>query len=206
MRVAASRRGLHHQGGKAWDSCAPYVRFSDSRAEKSCAGIDAVLAACSAQAVGVLALSSHPLASALVMSASLRALPAICTRVAPPSPARRRSQPRAVTHVSRCMAAAVPEGHPRRASDWLELDGKVALITGGASGLGSACACELARHGVKCVPALTRRRRVLVTPLGPRPDAGWPSRTCAASWTGGSRRTRSRRRRQSRWRRRTRRT
>ena len=71
------------------------------------------------------------------------------------SSSRRPSQPRSV-RASRCMAAAVPEGHPCRASDWLELDGKVALITGGASGLGSACATELARHGVKCVLVLMR--------------------------------------------------
>jgi NAD(P)-dependent dehydrogenase (short-subunit alcohol dehydrogenase family) len=63
------------------------------------------------------------------------------------------------------MAAAVPEGRPRRASDWLELNGKVALITGGASGLGSACACELARHGVKCVPLPLLRSCVASRPL-----------------------------------------
>lgn len=43
----------------------------------------------------------------------------------------------------------------RHAADWLQLSGKVALITGGASGLGKGCALELASHGVKCARAAT---------------------------------------------------
>ena len=122
------------------------------------------------------------------------------------STSRRPSQPRAV-RAPRCMAAAVPEGHPRRTSDWLELDGKVALITGGASGLGSACATELARHGVKCVAVADVQRRHLVRCSGAADatgGAGLPSQTCEASWRAGSRRTRLPRKRRRRWNLRTR--
>ena len=34
-------------------------------------------------------------------------------------------------------------------SSWLNLEGKVAVVTGGVSGLGKACSLELARNGVK---------------------------------------------------------
>lgn len=37
------------------------------------------------------------------------------------------------------------------ADNWLQLDGKVVVITGGASGLGSECGEELAALGAKCV-------------------------------------------------------
>ena len=72
----------------------------------------------------------------------------------------------------------------RHAADWLQLSGKVALITGGASGLGKACPLELASHGVKCArcrrqhhpctacrpeqrPAPPARRSVVITDVRP---------------------------------------
>lgn len=48
---------------------------------------------------------------------------------------------------------AAPAARPST-EDWLELDGKVIIITGGASGLGNACGEELAARGAKCAVSL----------------------------------------------------
>lgn len=50
------------------------------------------------------------------------------------------------------MAAAEPSLWPARSDSWLELGGRVALVTGGAAGIGRACAIELLRCG--CAVAL----------------------------------------------------
>jgi hypothetical protein len=54
---------------------------------------------------------------------------------------------------SASSARMEPQGRSSAPSEWLGLRGKAAVITGGASGLGSACARELATHGVKCARA-----------------------------------------------------
>src|SRR5437763_546958 len=40
-------------------------------------------------------------------------------------------------------------GHDRSVSDWLRLDGAVAVVTGGASGIGAACCRLLAASGAE---------------------------------------------------------
>jgi NAD(P)-dependent dehydrogenase (short-subunit alcohol dehydrogenase family) len=55
----------------------------------------------------------------------------------------------------------------------MKIEGKVALITGAASGIGEAVAFELARRGVKAVAAVDRSPRVSEVARAINERVGW---------------------------------